>query len=117
MFSEFVDFIEGAEESAGLHRARVRDGVKPGKGNKYAGKLAIVTGGGSGIGRETLLSLRNRARKWWRRISTWRRRSGSAELAELLGARRMRARWTWVTRRRWKLSPPGSATSWVRRTS
>ena len=52
----FVDFIEaGAEESkmpGALRRAQVTGPRKP-----YSGKLAIVTGAGSGIGRETLLAL------------------------------------------------------------
>ena len=84
--SEFVDFIEGAEESAGLHRARVREGVKPGKDNKYAGKLAIVTGGGSGIGRETLLSLAEQGAEVVAADIDLAAAQRSAELAELLGA-------------------------------
>lgn len=53
--SRFVDFIETGEEPAMLKRARVSDLNKP-----YSGKLAVVTGAGSGIGRETVLALAQR---------------------------------------------------------
>jgi len=83
--AEFVDFIEGGEEPAGLHRARVRAGHKPGK-SKYAGKLAIVTGGGSGIGRETLLALAEEGAEVVAADIDLPAAQRSAELAELLGA-------------------------------
>jgi len=83
--SEFVDFIEGGEEPAALHRARVRSGRKPGN-NKYAGKLAIVTGGGSGIGRETLLALAEQGAEVVAADIDLAAAQRSAELAELLGA-------------------------------
>lgn len=52
MVTEFVDFREGQPETAALKRARA------GKRDQFlGGKLAIVTGAGSGIGRETLLAL------------------------------------------------------------
>ena len=82
--NEFVDFIEGGEEAAGLHRARVRDGGKP--AGKYAGKLAIVTGGGSGIGRETLLALAEQGAEVVAADIDLAGAQRSAELAELLGA-------------------------------
>ena len=83
--AEFVDFIEGGEEPAGLHRARVRPGRKPGK-SKYAGKLAIVTGGGSGIGRETLLALAEEGAEVVAADIDLPAAQRSADLAELLGA-------------------------------
>jgi len=50
--AEFVDFIEGGVESAALKRARRRAAAR---GKPDAGKLVVVTGAGSGIGRETAL--------------------------------------------------------------
>lgn len=50
--AQFIDFVETGQEPAMLKRARVTDSRKP-----YSGKLAIVTGAGSGIGRETALAL------------------------------------------------------------
>lgn len=50
--SRFIDFIETGQEPAMLQRAQVKDPRKP-----YGGKLAVVTGAGSGIGRETVLAL------------------------------------------------------------
>ncbi len=49
---EFVDFIEGGKESMTLRRARRRAKAS---GKPDAGKLVVVTGAGSGIGRETAL--------------------------------------------------------------
>lgn len=83
--SEFVDYIEGGEEPAGLHRARVRSERRPGK-DRYAGKLAIVTGAGSGIGRETLLMLAERGAEVVAADIDLAAAQRSAELAELLGA-------------------------------
>jgi NAD(P)-dependent dehydrogenase (short-subunit alcohol dehydrogenase family)/pimeloyl-ACP methyl ester carboxylesterase len=53
--AEFVDFADTGHETAMLQRARVTGTARP-----YGGKLAIVTGAGSGIGRETLLALARR---------------------------------------------------------
>lgn len=50
----FVDHIEGAPETPALLRARLRAARK---GNRLTGKLALVTGAGSGIGRHTALAL------------------------------------------------------------
>jgi NAD(P)-dependent dehydrogenase (short-subunit alcohol dehydrogenase family)/pimeloyl-ACP methyl ester carboxylesterase len=50
--SRFIEFIETGQEPAMLQRAQVKETRKP-----YAGKLAVVTGAGSGIGRETVLAL------------------------------------------------------------
>jgi NAD(P)-dependent dehydrogenase (short-subunit alcohol dehydrogenase family)/pimeloyl-ACP methyl ester carboxylesterase len=50
--AELVDHVEGGEESRALRRARVH--AKP-KG-RFAAKLVVVTGAGSGIGRATALA-------------------------------------------------------------
>ena len=49
---EFVDHAEGARESTALRRARWRRDRRP-----LEGRLAIVTGAGSGIGRATAIAL------------------------------------------------------------
>jgi len=49
----FVAFVEGAPETMALQRARVKAGRR---GRAWRGKLVVVTGAGSGIGRETLLA-------------------------------------------------------------
>lgn len=51
MASEFIDFVGGGTETTALRRARRRGARKP-----MTGKLVVVTGGGAGIGRETLLA-------------------------------------------------------------
>lgn len=48
---EFIAHIEGGPETARLTRARVRTAAGP-----DAGKLVVITGAGSGIGRETALA-------------------------------------------------------------
>jgi NAD(P)-dependent dehydrogenase (short-subunit alcohol dehydrogenase family)/pimeloyl-ACP methyl ester carboxylesterase len=47
----FVRFVETGVESPALQRARVR-----GAQRRHSGKLVVVTGAGSGIGRETVLA-------------------------------------------------------------
>lgn len=85
--SEFVDYIEGGEEPAGLHRARVTSNGAADKSKKpHAGKLAIVTGAGSGIGRETLLALAEAGAEVVAADIDLAAAQRSAELAELLGA-------------------------------
>ncbi|HZR36166.1 MAG TPA: SDR family oxidoreductase [Nevskia sp.] len=86
---EFVDFIEGGEEPAGLRRARVHAAPTAGKGGstrRWAGKLAIVTGAGSGIGRETLLLLAEQGAEVVAADIDPAAAERSAELARLLGA-------------------------------
>ncbi|NUW44779.1 SDR family oxidoreductase [Nonomuraea rhodomycinica] len=57
MIAEFVDHVEGAEPSPGLRRARRVAGSPAGRtpepGRAFEGKLVVVTGAGSGIGRAT----------------------------------------------------------------
>jgi NAD(P)-dependent dehydrogenase (short-subunit alcohol dehydrogenase family)/pimeloyl-ACP methyl ester carboxylesterase len=84
--SEFVDFTSGGEEPAGLHRAQVRGFGEAAAKGRYAGKLAIVTGGGSGIGRETLLALAEQGAEVVAADIDLAAARRSAELAELLGA-------------------------------
>ncbi|PPE75498.1 short chain dehydrogenase [Solimonas fluminis] len=50
--AEFVDFVERGVESAALKRARVREERR---GKAHSGKLVVITGAGSGFGRETSL--------------------------------------------------------------
>ena len=50
--SEFIDFIEGAEESKALKRARLHHYHC---GKTFSNQLIVVTGAGSGFGRETAL--------------------------------------------------------------
>lgn len=51
--ARFVAFVESGKEPADLQRARVR-GQKP--RGLHAGKLVLITGAGSGFGRETALA-------------------------------------------------------------
>ncbi|MGH8539691.1 MAG: SDR family oxidoreductase, partial [Stenotrophobium sp.] len=51
--AEFIGFVESGEETPALKRARVRESRG---GKAHSGKLVVVTGAGSGIGRETLLA-------------------------------------------------------------
>ena len=51
MASEFIDMIANGTQTAALRRARVQ-----GPRKAMSGKLVVVTGAGSGIGRETLLA-------------------------------------------------------------
>ncbi len=53
--ADFVGFVESGKEAARLQRARVR-----GPRKRDSGKLVVVTGAGSGIGREMLLAFAER---------------------------------------------------------
>lgn len=50
--SEFIDFVEGGEESKALKRARLHHYHC---GKPFSNQLVVVTGAGSGFGRETAL--------------------------------------------------------------
>ncbi|MGH8561158.1 MAG: SDR family oxidoreductase, partial [Nevskiales bacterium] len=77
----FVNFVETQQEPAVLKRARVTAQRKP-----YSGKLAIVTGAGSGIGRETLLEFAQRGAEVISADINVEAAERSAMLARLLGA-------------------------------
>ncbi len=83
--SEFVEFIESGVESIALQRSRVR-AVPGDRAQPYAGKLALVTGAGGGIGRETLLMLAERGAEVIAVDIDRDAAERSAELARLLGA-------------------------------
>ncbi|WP_043629790.1 SDR family oxidoreductase [Nonomuraea candida] len=53
MIAEFVEHVEGAPESRGLRRARAYGRAGGGPGGAFGGRLVVVTGAGSGIGRAT----------------------------------------------------------------
>lgn len=55
--SEFIDHVEGAPETPALQRARQHAARTPGArgSNRHRGRLVVVTGAGSGFGRETAL--------------------------------------------------------------
>ncbi len=72
--------VESGEESAELRSARVVEG----KG--YAGKLVVVTGAGSGIGRETALDFAERGATVVAADLNADAAERTAELARLLGA-------------------------------
>lgn len=78
---EFVDMHEGGKESVELKRARVMEG--PRKAN--SGKLAIVTGAGSGIGRETALLLAERGTEVVIADLNFDAAKRTAELVKLVG--------------------------------
>ncbi len=79
--AEFVDFVETGKEPAALLRARVNANGKP-----YSSKLVVVTGAGSGIGRETLLEFAERGAQVIAADINLEAAERSAELARLLGA-------------------------------
>ncbi|HEU0197128.1 MAG TPA: SDR family oxidoreductase [Nevskiaceae bacterium] len=79
---EFVDFNEGGEEGMDLRRARHRVVTK---GKPDAGKLVVITGAGSGIGRETALLYAQRGAEVVAVDLDASAAQRTAELAELLG--------------------------------
>ena len=55
--AEFIDHVEGAAETPALARARVhaRESGSGRRSNRHRGRLVVITGAGSGFGRETAL--------------------------------------------------------------
>lgn len=93
MVSEFVRFIESGEEPPALRRARVVAGAAtPPKASQqhsshsWAGKVAVVTGGGAGIGRETLLMFAEHGATVVAADLNLEAAERTAELSRLLGA-------------------------------
>ena len=78
--SEFVDHIEGGPEPRSLRRARVTSR------RSHAGKLVVVTGAGSGIGRETILAFASRGAEVVAADIDPESAARTAGLARLLGA-------------------------------
>ena len=80
MIGEFVDHVEGGTTSRDLRRARVTPG------RPYAGKLVVVTGAGSGIGRETVLAFAARGAEVVSADIDVESAARTAGLASVLGA-------------------------------
>ncbi|MFJ3258938.1 SDR family oxidoreductase [Pseudomonas sp. NPDC086581] len=78
---EFVSHIEGGEATPELQRAALKPGTGP-----FAGKLVVVTGGGGGIGRSTLLSFAERGASVLAADIDPAAAERSAELARAVGA-------------------------------
>ena len=78
---EFAQCIERGDETAALRRSRVSNTRK-----SYSGKLAIVTGAGSGIGREVLFDFAERGAVVVAVDINQAAAERSARLARLLGA-------------------------------
>lgn len=80
LVSEFVDHIEGGPETRELRRARVTGH------RSFVGKLVVVTGAGSGIGRETALAFASRGAEVVAADIDPDGAARTANLARLLGA-------------------------------
>ena len=80
MAGEFIDFVAGGPETVALRRARRR-----GPRKSMTGKLVVVTGAGSGIGRETLLAFADQDASVVAVDIDIEAAERSAELARLLG--------------------------------
>lgn len=80
--AEFARFVDNGVETAGLRRARIAAAAKVTKSQPFAGQLALVTGAGSGIGRETALAF---ARGGADVIAVDRDGEAAAETAAMIG--------------------------------
>ncbi|HUE94045.1 SDR family oxidoreductase [Pseudomonas sp.] len=78
---EFTAHLDGAQASRALQQAKVRAGAAP-----FAGKLVIVTGAGSGIGRATLLEFAEQGATVLAADINLAAAERSAELARALGS-------------------------------
>jgi NAD(P)-dependent dehydrogenase (short-subunit alcohol dehydrogenase family)/pimeloyl-ACP methyl ester carboxylesterase len=78
-----VDFVESGVEPAALQRARVREGRS---GKPHSGKLVVITGAGSGFGRETALLFAEQGADVIAVDINLEAAERSAELVRLLGA-------------------------------
>jgi NAD(P)-dependent dehydrogenase (short-subunit alcohol dehydrogenase family)/pimeloyl-ACP methyl ester carboxylesterase len=80
--AEFIEFVESGQETKALMRARhyARQSGKP-----YAGQLVVVTGAGSGFGRETALMFAERGASVVVADINLEAAERTAELAMLLG--------------------------------
>ncbi|MFE0023092.1 SDR family oxidoreductase [Amycolatopsis sp. NPDC059021] len=54
--AELIDHVEGGEETRALKRSRVSESDSAGAPGRFANKLVVITGAGSGIGRATALA-------------------------------------------------------------
>ena len=80
---EFIDFVEGGSETVALKRAR--QNAKQ-RGKAQGGKIVVVTGAGSGIGRETALAFAEAGATVVAADINAEAAERTAELARLLGA-------------------------------
>ncbi len=81
--AEFIDFVEGGLETPALRRARLHP---PTHGKPYSNKVVVITGAGSGFGRETLLMFAEQGAIVVAVDINLDAAERSAELARLLGA-------------------------------
>jgi NAD(P)-dependent dehydrogenase (short-subunit alcohol dehydrogenase family)/pimeloyl-ACP methyl ester carboxylesterase len=81
--AEFIDFVEGGVEPTALRRARLRPERN---GKPHSGQLVIVTGAGSGFGRETALLFAEQGADVVGIDINLEAAERTAELARLLGA-------------------------------
>lgn len=81
MAAEFVEMVANGKETAELRRARLHGKRKP-----MTGKLVVVTGAGSGIGRQTLLAFAEQGAAVVVADINLEAAERSAELARLLDA-------------------------------
>ncbi|WP_042425876.1 SDR family oxidoreductase [Streptacidiphilus anmyonensis] len=86
---EFVDHIEGAPAAPALDRAQVRRGNDDGaESSPHAGRLVVVTGAGSGIGRATALAFADAGASVVAADLNAASAARTAQLASLLGSPR-----------------------------